>query len=65
MGFHSIMKLAHHCDELLWATKLFHNLPEALDDHRVKRLGEIHEGYVEVLILLQRFFLELSVYRIC
>ena len=60
MGFHSVMKLVHHCDELLWATKLFHNLPEALAVHRVKRLGEVHEGCVEVLILLQTFFLELS-----
>ena len=56
-GMHVVVELAHHGDELGWASKLGHDLPEALPADGIERLCQVHEGGVESDILLLAFLL--------
>ena len=49
---HSVVELSDNCDELVWAPKLSHNLPQTVSADCVKCLCQINEGYEEVTVLL-------------
>ena len=60
MGHHAIVELADNDDELFGATELGHDVSEAVPTDRIERLGQVNEGGVEVLVLLNALLLQLA-----
>lgn len=60
MSTHAIMKFLNHCDELLRAAKLGHDLPKTLLTDGVKCLCQVHKGGIQADILLKTLLLELA-----
>ena len=55
------VQLDNHADELGgWVTKAFHDHPQSLSAHCVKRFGQVHKRYIQSFVLLSEFLLEVS-----
>jgi hypothetical protein len=59
-GRHSIVKLSDYVDKLVWTAEFCHNFAKTYSTDSVKRLCQVNESDVQLLVLFHTFFLKLT-----